>query len=160
MNEYPAEPESIHLPRPIIGAGIAMVAFTILVSFYARVTGSGVSGPPPGNIAEERSLEFHDRSDGAVVVIASPTGDTVSVLAPGSNGFIRGALRAFVRERRMRQIGPETPFVLTRWDSGAITLKDPAVGARIDLAAFGPTNRDAFARLLATRTAAFAPARP
>ncbi|MFY7781768.1 MAG: photosynthetic complex assembly protein PuhC, partial [Tagaea sp.] len=43
---------------------------------------------------------------------------------------------------------PETPFRLSMWRDGSLVLDDPATGRRVDLRAFGATNRDAFARLL------------
>ena len=73
---------------------------------------------------------------------------TVTVLAPGSNGFIRGVLRGLVRERKRRGIGAETPFRLSYLTDGRLLLADPATGRVIDLGAFGPTNTAAFARLL------------
>ncbi len=154
------ESEDIRIPKPIIVAAISMVVFVILISAVARMRGMAVGGDPGSTVISERAMQFSDRADGAVVVTLPPAGDTLAVLLPGSNGFVRGALRAFVRERRLRSLGPEVPFVVKRWASGAVTLEDPATGEQVELGAFGPTNRDAFARLLDLRRTAIAAPHP
>jgi putative photosynthetic complex assembly protein len=77
----------------------------------------------------------------------------VALLAPGTNGFIRGVLRGLARERRQHNVGAEPPFRLTRWDNGHLSLEDPQTGRRIELGSFGPTNAEAFSRLLARGSA-------
>ena len=63
------------------------------------------------------------------------------VVAPGTNGFLRGVLRGLARERKLERSAIEPPFRLTRWADGRLSLEDPATGRRIDdLEAFGPTN--------------------
>ncbi len=37
-------------------------------------------------------------------------------------------------------MGAETPFRLTRWSDGRLSLDDPATDRHVDLEAFGPTN--------------------
>ena len=66
----------------------------------------------------------------------------------GEQGFLRGALRALARERRVRGLGSEQPFQLIARTDGRLTLADPATGQRIDLESFGPVNAGAFAVLL------------
>jgi putative photosynthetic complex assembly protein len=75
------------------------------------------------------------------------------VFAPGTNGFVRGALRGLVRERKRRLIGPETPFLLVRRGDGRLQLEDRATGAVVDLAAFGPSNIEPFRRLMSLERA-------
>ena len=72
----------------------------------------------------------------------------MAVLPPGSNGFIRGVMRGLARERMLHGIDAAPPFRLIRWADGRLSLEDTATGRLIDLAAFGPTNAQAFARLL------------
>jgi len=59
-------------------------------------------------------------------------------------------LRGLVRERRLSGIGSSAPFVLRRWADGRLTLEDPKTGRVIDLGAFGVTNAQAFAKLMAS----------
>lgn len=96
----------------------------------------------------ERLLTFRDRRDGAVVVADAGTGATVAVIGREGSGFIRGVMRGLARERRQHHQGAEPPFRLTAWRDGELSLTDTATGRIIELGAFGPTNREAFARLL------------
>ena len=131
----------------LIGAG-ALIGFTLLSITVARVSGVGFTSPPAAEAIERRELRFVDRSDGSVAVFQHDGDRPIEVLAPGTNGFIRGVMRGLARERRQWDIGTQPPFLLTRWADGRLTLEDPTTGRQIDLAAFGPTNAGAFARLL------------
>ena len=97
-----------------------------------------------------RNITFADRGDGAVVVRDIANGETVRVLIDGvpGNGFVRGVMRGMARERRTRGVGMETPFNLTLWKNGTLSLTDKATGRAIELGSFGPDNRAAFAALL------------
>jgi putative photosynthetic complex assembly protein len=69
------------------------------------------------------------------------------IVEPGKDGFIRATLRGFVRERKLSNIGDATPFTLTHWSDGTLSLSDSTTGRRVSLEAFGPTNAQAFAQL-------------
>ena len=56
-------------------------------------------------------------------------------------------MRGLARERRREGAGDATPFVLTAWSDGRISLDDSATGRTVPLEAFGPTNEGAFAQL-------------
>ena len=76
-------------------------------------------------------------------------GAFVATVPPETNGFLRTLLAGLVRERRREDMGgPATPFRITRWADGRLTVDDTATGRLIELEAFGHTNADAFARLL------------
>jgi putative photosynthetic complex assembly protein len=76
-------------------------------------------------------------------------GRAIDTLPPGSNGFVRGALRGLARERRRRGLGPEAaPMRLTQWSDGSLTLVDLATDVKIEVESFGPTNAAAFHELL------------
>ncbi|HEV7268714.1 MAG TPA: photosynthetic complex assembly protein PuhC [Falsiroseomonas sp.] len=98
----------------------------------------------------ERELRFADRADGAVVVTDARSGAMVMTLPPGSEGFVRGAMRGLVRERNRESLGMEAPFHLAAWPDGRLTLEDTATGLFMELHAFGRTNAEAFLRLLST----------
>lgn len=98
-------------------------------------------------VVSQRELSFTDRADGGVV-IADPSGP-VTVLEPGGqDGFIRGVLRAFARDRRIRDLDNSGSFTLTLWKDGSLSLLDNATGRSFDLGGFGATNRAAFIALL------------
>lgn len=139
------EQQRIYIPRfMLIGAAVA-IAVTIVV---AAIGGS--HAPPPGaRMLATRTLSFNDASDGAVVITDAKTGALVERLAPGTNGFIRGTLRAMAHEGgHATHAAPMHPFVLSAFADGRLTLDDPATGERLDLEAFGTLNAASFAALL------------
>jgi len=146
------------IPRGVLLGAAALVGFALVSATAARVSGTGTaefSAAPTAAPAASRELRFEDQSDGSVAVYeAGRGGEVVDVLAPGTNGFVRGVMRALARERKSNEIGPGPAFRLSRWDDGRLSLEDPATGRRIELTAFGPTNREAFARLLESRRGA------
>ena len=70
------------------------------------------------------------------------------VFDPGTNGFVRGTLRALARGRRQADLGRDIPFRLAAWRDGRVVLQDTATGQEVQLNAFGDTNKDVFLRLL------------
>ncbi len=140
------------LPRPVRIAAVALVVFAVLAAGIARWTGAGHVTIPGAVPAVTRAISFIDRADGGVTALDATTGAPVVTFAPGTNGFVRGALRALVRQRRLDGIGSAAPFRLTRWSDGRLTLDDSTTGSHIELDGFGPTNVAAFATLLPPRT--------
>jgi putative photosynthetic complex assembly protein len=136
------------LPRgALFGAG-GLVVLSLAMVVLARVTGYQPAKPPVSAAIDSRYLRFQDRADGAVLIYSSQDRRLVDVLAPGTNGFVRGVLRGLVRERRADRVGAEPPFRLTRWADGRLSLDDPSTGRHVDLEVFGPTNSGAFAQIL------------
>ena len=135
-------------PRGALFGALAVVVITVAAAGAGRFTDLGRSEAPRAATVESHDLYFQDRNDGAVEVLDAAKGKVILVLEPGTNGFVRGVMRGLVRDRKLREIGPDTPFQLVRWDDGRLTLDDPATGREIDLGAFGPTNLGAFARIL------------
>jgi putative photosynthetic complex assembly protein len=129
----------------LLGAAL-LIAFTLIMAAVGRLTGPWQ--PPASEPVATRQLAFIDRPDGSVLVQDVAAGTPVEVFAPGTNNFARGILRALARQRQLRGLGPEQPFVLSRLADGRVTLADPATGESIDLGSFGPTNAADFARLL------------
>jgi putative photosynthetic complex assembly protein len=139
------------IPRAVLlGAG-AMVAFTFFAAGAAHMTDIGTVRMPPAVAVETLELRFADLQDGGVAVIDAEDGKTIYKVQPGTNGFIRATLRGLTRERLREGIGEQTPFTLTHWNDGTLSLEDATIGRRIGLDAFGPTNAQAFAQLFADR---------
>jgi putative photosynthetic complex assembly protein len=135
----------------LIGAA-ALIGFSLLAVTATRMSGIGKAEQRLAPAVQSVELRFQDRADGAVVVYEVYEGrgdEAVAVVDPGTGGFVRGVLRALVRERRGQGSGDAVPFRLARHADGRLTLEDPSNGRLIDLRAFGPTNEEAFARLLA-----------
>lgn len=138
------------IPRGVLLGAAALIGFALVSTTAARVSGTGTAEVPAaaGPPAASLDLRFEDRADGGVTVRDAGSGEIVDVLSPGTNGFVRGVMRALARERRAHEIGPSPAFRLSSFEDGRLSLEDPTTGRRIELTAFGPTNRDAFARLL------------
>lgn len=135
-------------PRAALLGAAALVVATLGLAAAGRQTGVGRTEVPQSVAVERHALRFEDRADGGVVVHAAEKGAVAQVLAPGSHGFVRGVLRSLARERKLRGIGTEPAFHLTRWADGRLSLDDPATGRSVELGVFGPTNAEAFAELL------------
>jgi putative photosynthetic complex assembly protein len=144
---------STSFPRGALLGAAALMTLAIVAAGTARLTGIGTSHLPEAAAVESRDLRFADRADGAVVITEAETGRVVDVASPGTNGFLRSTMRGLARDRKRRDIGAETPFRLTRWADGRLSLQDQATGRNIDLGAFGPTNAAVFAHLMTVGSA-------
>jgi putative photosynthetic complex assembly protein len=131
---------------------LAGVAVLIGVAI-AGVAANRVLAPAETSVSTEKPLEsrallFRDEANGGISVTDAKTGVLVADVKPGTNGFLRGAMRGLARERRRAGFDLSTPFEVSKWSNGHVTLFDPALGRQIDLAAFGPTNAAVFAEYL------------
>ena len=128
-----------------------MIASALLIAGTLALTVFSPFGSQPRDSAQplaERQLRFADRGDGAVVVSDARDGGQIAVIAPAEGGFVRGAMRGLARARYVAGIGPDVPFRLVGWSDGRLTFEDPATGTRMEMAAFGQTNAEAFLRFL------------
>ena len=148
-------------PRGALIGAAALLGTSLLLAGAARITGVGTTSGPTSAPVESRLLRFEDRVDGSVAVyeaadvepvqVLAPEAasvEPVQVLAPGTHGFVRSVLRGLARERKRQGVGREPAFRLTRWADGRLSLEDPTTGRSVELGAFGPTNRAAFAQLM------------
>ncbi len=147
MNTALQKPAAVsHFPRLPLMLLAGAVLSTVLAVSAVRVSGVQIREPDAPTVSA-RLLRFQDGPQGSVVAVDAKTGQTLQQFQ-GEQGFLRGALRALARERRMRNMGPELPFELNARADGRLTLTDTATGARLDLESFGPTNAAVFAGLL------------
>jgi putative photosynthetic complex assembly protein len=138
-------------PRGVLAAAISVIAFSIVITAVARYTHIADPEPMAPALATATlniDLKFADRADGGVVVSRAESGTEVAVIPPKTGGFVRGVLRSLTRERAMHGIGSGPAFRLSQWANGHVEIEDLADGRRIDLDAFGQTNREAFLKLL------------
>jgi putative photosynthetic complex assembly protein len=142
------------IPKAIlIGAGL-LVGFSLSIATAARLLHWQATPLPVARAVTVLHLNFRDRSDGAVEVLDADLGDAlVQVLAPGTNGFARGVLRGLARQRYREGAGALSPFTLTRWSDGRLTLVDPQTDRRVSLEVFGPTNAEPFVAMFAADSA-------
>ena len=151
----PSEADKAPKQTGAVSFAIPLTAIAItLVATIALVFWTGSPAPAPTAAAErlpalaERDVFFEDVADGSVRVIDAKRHIQVEMIAPASNGFLRGAVRGLVRERKRQSIGPEVPFTIAALATGRVVLRDAATSREIDLASFGSTNAEVFARLL------------
>lgn len=98
--------------------------------------------------AQARTLRFFDEPDGTVRVEDGASAEVLARFAEGEGGFIRATARSLVHQRRIRGLGAEVPFTLTKWQNGNLTLTDPATGRSLEVSSFGPDNRAVYENLL------------
>lgn len=131
------------------GMALVLVALACLL-WVAWVRWSSPPAPEAVIVPEQvRVLRFIDQTDGSINVIDTASEELVQHFS-GEQGFLRGTLRALVRERKLRGIdaGAEKAFELIAHSSGRLTLRDPATGFSIALESFGHTNTAVFGQLL------------
>lgn len=156
MTTHTSDIHSHHMPVgrvPLLAAAL-LIGATVFGVATLRLSGADVSTRSQAAVVAQRALHFEDQADGGVRVLEALPGQParqLQVIDAGAGGFLRGAMRALVRQRRAAGVGPEAPFVLTARADGRLTLIDPATNERVDLESFGPTNAAVFAQLLAAR---------
>lgn len=134
------------VPRQAVLALGLLLLVTLLAVAAVRLSGTEIRAPDAPTAAQ-RSLRFEDGPAGSVTVLDASTGQRIDSVS-GEAGFLRGSLRALVRERKMRGIGSGPAFELIARTDGRLTLFDPATGERLDLESFGPTNAAVYRRWL------------
>jgi putative photosynthetic complex assembly protein len=154
MQTYPDLTRQTSAKRGIFSPAGALIGLILLVTIIsvAYLRASGVS-PEVSSLAPptaQRFLRFLDTPEGDVAVVDFTTNERISTIS-GEAGFVRGALRALVRERRNLGKGSEEPFQLVARLDGRLTLEDALTGEKIDLRSFGPTNAANFTQLLGTQ---------
>ncbi len=142
------------LPRGLLFGASALVGMTLILTCAARMSDIGTLHMPKQQAVQSLSLRFEDRQDGSVSVLDASDGRIIYTVAPGTNGFIRATVRGLAQEREREGVGRETPFTLTHWSDGTMSLADPTIGRRVSLDAFGPTNAEAFAQMFSARSQA------
>ncbi len=148
MTYHHAPPSRTSWPLWLLSA---LAISALLVTAWARWSGwTQVGQDSP--IRWSRALHFQDHDSGAVLVRDAQNGDEIARFE-GEQGFIRGSLRALIRERKRSGQGPEQPFLLQQHGDGRLSLRDPATGTRIPLDSFGPSNLAKFVPLLGSHVA-------
>ena len=135
------------MPKQVLLGAAALIALTLAGATAARLTGFGKTPAPDANPVQSLSLRFDDQQNGSVLVRRASDKAVIYTIAPETNGFMRATLRGLAQERRRSGISDATPFMLTRWSDGRMSLEDQMTGRNVALEAFGETNAGAFARL-------------
>lgn len=135
-------------PKPALKVAVAMVVLTFTLAILATRFGVGKAADVYENPVAQRALSFEDAEDGGILVKDGDSGELALTLPSGTNGFLRGALRAMADRRRRAEKPYDAPFVLTAWQDGRVTIEDPLTGERVAVSSFGPTQVKGFVALL------------
>lgn len=137
-------------PRPVSPILLGIIAALVVAAglVVATQVAQPVSAHANVAVVAARDIRFADRADGGVEVTNAADGTVIAELKPESENFIRALMRGLVRQRVREGDGPQTPFRLTAWADGGLTLEDPDTHRSVELGAFGPTNAEAFVKLL------------
>ncbi len=148
MSETSSQKE---VPKPalIVIGSVIVLSLCLAIAGSLGWIGDPSSEPPDSAPVAQGTFLFEERSDESLVVYRMPQREPIRVIPAGEENFIRGVLRSLERERRARGVTSNAPVRLTQWANGRLSLEDPTTGERTELAAFGPTNVGAFAKLLA-----------
>ncbi|QAU44383.1 photosynthetic complex assembly protein PuhC [Bradyrhizobium guangzhouense] len=139
------------VPRGALLGAAALIAFSLFVAGLGRFTGIGAVREDQSAAVQRMSFRFEDRTDGGISVVAPESGAVIGVVPAGIDGFVRTVLRSFAFDRERQGVGAGPAFVIAKWSNGRSTIEDPATGRRVDLAAFGAVNMQAFERVVAMR---------
>ena len=139
--------QSLKNPALLASAAILVVLSLVIAMNFMGTQSVDLSGKRTAVVT--RPLVFRDAPGGAIAVYDQGASEPFIVLPREGNTFMASALRLMGQSREQRsKAGPETPFVLTLWSDGNMSLSDPATGDTLELAAYGPTNAKTFAQLL------------
>jgi len=133
---------------------LVMIVTLLYVAFETQMNTPTVEQSSP--IVQKVILVIDDDKNGDILLTVSKTRQQSAINSPpqimrftGEQGFLRGTLRALARDRRMRNLTSESPFELTLFKDGRLSIIDTLTGRGIDLEAFGPDNVAVFSKILA-----------
>lgn len=148
MNKASTHARNMNMRFPLYGV-LTAIGLAFALAINGRMENlDAVQSPDVAPIVAERDLRFDDMANGDIGIFDASTGARIDTIAPGQDNFMRGMVRALVRERRKASIGKDAPFRLTAHSDGHLLLADPATGEALDLGSFGSENIDDFVRLL------------
>lgn len=142
-------------PAPAIwGVGVVLAATIALsaLSVGQRETADETFAQGESPVVQEMDFTVTDMLDGTIVIASAVDGQVLEVVDRDSNGFLRGGLRGFARERGLHGVGSGEPFRLRLHEDGTLVLVDPTVGQIVALNGFGQDNFHAFGKYLTMTT--------
>ncbi|MFO6447778.1 photosynthetic complex assembly protein PuhC [Erythrobacter sp. NE805] len=153
VREYEKDEVTVSRAPLVLAGGIIAISLALTASvrlgwFEREAVPAEARAAAGVTVSAERPLKFYDEADGTVRVEDGATGEVLARFGQGEGGFIRATVRSLVHQRRIRDIGPEVPFTLTRWTNDTLTLADPATGRSVEVSSFGPDNRKVYADML------------
>ena len=136
------------VPRVLVVAMFALMAASLAIVIFARVTDQPLRGVPAASaVVKETAITLQGtRNDGVRILDAS--GTEIAFSEENRAGFIDVIWVAIKRTRKLEGITANSPLRLVRRENGHTAIIDPATGWSIELIGYGADNVAAFARLL------------
>jgi putative photosynthetic complex assembly protein len=136
--------------RVMIKIILAVACLGLAFVTLGKLTGLGTERVVNGAVVAAYPVTMMLEADDAVALRSVETGQIIVGFDKGRGGFLRNAIRAFGLKRNQMNVPPQIPFVVTRWESGRITLNDPATNHQVPVDSFGPMVTKMFAPLVET----------
>ena len=126
------------IPRRLVIALFSMALASLLLTAFAVLTDRPKVGTPAmAPVLSERSVVL-DGNGKAMRVTDAATGETILDLTNG--GFISVVNDGLDRARLVARVEGNPPVTLTLFETGRLSLADPASGWSTELSSFGPGN--------------------
>ena len=132
------------IPRRLVFAMFGIAGLVLVTTTASVLLGRSPSGvAPPEPAVAQHVITISGDGDRAHVV-----DDTGRVLLDAENGaFVAVVRHGLDTARRKHRITGNPPVEITEWESGRMTLLDPATGWTMELSSFGRGNLTHFRRL-------------
>ena len=138
---------NITIPRFITVSAAILLGFSILMAAVSKQTGIGRT-PDTTEHVRVRMLSFERQTDNSMLIRDSASQQVLDTLPSADEGFIPGALRGLLFERRRHDKPINAPFKLVASPGQGIALIDPTTGLYVQLEAFGRENARNVSRYL------------
>jgi putative photosynthetic complex assembly protein len=141
---------SVGAPFPrwfLLGIG-ALLLTSLAATGLGRLTGVGASRVIETQVAASVDIWFDPQSDGSMLVRRTPDGTVLVVLPSDGGGFMRGVARSLLRQRQLSNTDKILPFSLAQREDRRLFIRDMALGSKMELDGFGPSNTLSIARIL------------
>jgi len=136
------------VPRALVIAMFALMAASLAIVTFARVTDQPLRGVPAHSaIVQEIQITLIGARSGGVTV-EDATGAEIASSARNNAGFIDVIWNSVTRERKVQGVAGNPPVRLVRRENGHTAIIDPSTDWSIELIGYGKDNTAAFARLL------------
>lgn len=136
------------VPRALVIAMFGLMALTLALVSYARITDHPLTGVPVESaIVKEMPITLIGARSGGVT-IEDASGTEIAWSFRDKAGFIDVIWVSVSRERKVQGVTGNPELRLVRRANGHTAIIDPATNWSIELIGYGQDNIAAFARLL------------
>ena len=134
------------IPRRLVIGLFSMALAAVLLAAFAVLTDRPLEGQPQMAPVVSERLLLIEGSGNAIKATDAATGEVVLDLRNG--GFISVVNDGLERARLVSRITENPPVKLTLYETGRLSLTDPATGWGTEISSFGPGNIAVWLNLL------------